>query len=165
MKNLAITTAAVAFVLAPAASHANIFWQDSDSNKDAQYKTERSHQEHVNIRDQDSSDMRVFINKTESATGAERAPINASFQAKNNGENVQIRNDKIYLVQADGYKHFAPNGPYTAPQGVTFIAEDGLVVRTEQPDEVAYLDVDYRDQDRDGYSDDVRVRTETQIVR
>jgi hypothetical protein len=73
------------------------------------------------------------------------------------GEKVSIEGEKIYLIQANGAKAFAPNGPYTAPNGVTYYALDGLVETVEAPEEIVYIEADLQDRDRDGYTDNVDV--------
>lgn len=146
MKHLPLMAAILAVALTPTLAHA-----DYKKGRDGHAQTYNR----VNMNDRSATNQRgadyvVEVDNTESVTTTRSSSKTYSF-ATASGERIQIKGEAIYLVNANGQKFFAPNGAYTNPNGVTYIAENGLVLRAEAPDQTAYvytndgLDVDVKD--------------------
>jgi hypothetical protein len=150
MKKLALLAVTAAFVFAPAIADAKgektssetSWWNKRDSQqeqtvtrKTTVYRSEQAYQDATG---------KVYIDTTEPPKGREAMRVNRpiTFTAQT-GDRIQVEGQKIYIVNANtGSKYFAPDGPYTTNSGITFIALDGAVLRTEAPDQVVYVDTD-----------------------
>lgn len=53
-----------------------------------------------------------------------------------NGEKLEISGRAVYLHR-NGYRFFAPDGPYAATNGLTYVSESSLLLRVEGP-EISY---------------------------
>jgi hypothetical protein len=159
MKKYTLMAATAAFVLVPFTAHAN--WYDKSKNTQTRPTEQRAQKE---MRDRDEADFKVRVESPESITLPSKTDTRRvvfPLADTSAGESVEIQGEKIYLVQNNGYKYFAPNGSYTTRNGITFVAEDGLILRAESPDKVVYVDTDFIDTDKDGYSNEMNTNVKT----
>lgn len=137
MKNFILMTATAAFVLVPTLAHAD-YDKSRDSHLKSYNRADMSDRTDNSRRDA-GADYVVHVDTTESANVKKNKAY--SFTTAN-GERIQVKGESIYLTTAQGRKYFAPNGQYTAPSGITYVAQDGIVLRTEAPDQTAYVYTD-----------------------
>jgi hypothetical protein len=145
MKKFALLAVTATIALAPAIADAkgerNSWWSGSTSDRETTV-TETATYSHEEANRADA-ETKLYIDNTTPPKGRQALMKDKTYTfSLEDGSRIQLQGEKIYMVEADGYKYFAPNGPYTTRNGVTFIAKDGLVERTEAPDEVIYVDAD-----------------------
>lgn len=112
---------------------------------------------HLGQAAQTTSEMKMRINTTTDAR-VER-PMHYKFQDR--GETILIEGKKIYTLTRNGQKTFAPNGPYTSPEGLTFVAHDGVVMHTNAPYKIVRIDSDLKGQNYDNSPEYIGVDTHT----
>ena len=154
MKKLTLLAAVAAVALTPALASAGNYKSRSTTWNDGKTYHETHDGNHA-------ADFKVRVNSSEQI----KTPAKPQTLDLANGGRILVEGDAIFALSDNGFKSFAPNGPYETTRGITYYAEDGLVLRAENPQEMVYVDTDLRDRDRDGYSDDVDVNVETRRIR
>lgn len=135
MKNFALLTA-VAIIALPLSANAGQYHSERAQTRDATVSSSIVMPENVRIQPQ-------------------------QFVLNNVDGSIMIEGKKIYFIEPDGDKYFAPDGPYETRNGVTYYAHDGLVSLIEAPQNIVYVDASVMDNNADGYYDDIDVNVDT----
>lgn len=139
MKKLAYLTAFTAIALTPALAQAEVNTMDETANT-------RTYTETV-----------VYYQPSNAAVEASIEDIQGTYPLADGSGSIQIKGEGVYLIDDSGFKFPAPNGSHTAQNGISFVSEDGLLLRTETPPEMAVLRVDAKDHNDNGMTDDIDV--------
>ena len=73
------------------------------------------------------------------------------------GGKLMLKGEAAYLINENGSKYLANNAPHMTTAGITYQTEDGVVLYATPSAKTYTFKADVRDQDNDGYADDVDV--------
>ncbi len=138
MKKLALMAAAAALTATPALA---------ESGYSLKQKAEVSppgHSYTIVDRDMENDTIRYVTTTVKPPKRLPNGEFDFSGTYKlDEGRRLVIEGDAAYLVEADGYRFYAPSSGYTTTdRGETIFVENGKFLRLEAPPEIVYADTD-----------------------
>lgn len=154
MKNYALLATAAALILVPSVSHADYNKNSHEKKSWSLFKSENRDEtyeradvnKNYNARNDMHEEGSYRVNVQSEEDFRSRPANHQNVFTAVGGERLQIEGTRVYKIEPNGTRFFAPKGSYETTNGYTIVTEDGALVRVEEPAEV--VTVDWNDRNR-----------------